>query len=253
MAKKDFDFEFDYEDDFDLEPGMDMGSDDTDEFDLSRFGIDDLDLEPGAEEGGEDYADFDLGDLDLGEDGKAVTGASVRALDINTDGVKLAERIRVYVSTDGSTGSWQNMGRVKFEPTGDRSVSTATVMFDQPVDCRYVRFSVSIASNAHFFFLDEVEVYADVDPAEQVNNGDAVYLAGGVDARAWKKLSTGKAATVVDSANVAYKAAYSFKNCTFDSRAPENKELLTDGARTPRRFGDDVWWASPTRTPPPST
>lgn len=68
MAKKDFDFEFDYEDDFDLEPGMDMGSDDTDEFDLSRFGIDDLDLEPGAEDGGEDYADFDLGDLDLGED-----------------------------------------------------------------------------------------------------------------------------------------------------------------------------------------
>lgn len=180
-------------------------------------------------------------EVDLGEDGKGVTGASVRALDINTDGVKLAERIRVYVSDTGETGSWVNMGRAMYESTGDRTVSTATVLFDEPVDCRYVRFSVSIASNAHFFFLDEVEVYADVDPAERENNGDAVYLSGSVDTDAWKKLSTGKAASVVDYTNVAYNASYTFKDCTFDTRAGEDKKLLTDGARTPRRYGDDVW------------
>ncbi len=180
-------------------------------------------------------------DVDLGEDGKAVTGAAVRALDINTDGVKLAERIRVYVSKTGDSGDWQNMGRVKFEPTGDRTMSTAALLFEAPVDCRYVRFSVSLASGAAFFFLDEVEVYADVDPAEQVNNGDAVYLAGGVDTNAWKALSTGNTASVADYINVAYGNTYTFKDCTFDTRAPEDKKFLTDGARTSRRFGDNVW------------
>ena len=68
MAKNDFDFEFDYEDDYDLEPRADMGSDDTDEFDLSQFGIDMSDLSPEDEE---TYDDFDFGGLDLGEDAPA--------------------------------------------------------------------------------------------------------------------------------------------------------------------------------------
>ena len=68
MAKNDFDFEFDYEDDYDLEPRADMGSDDTDEFDLSQFGIDMGDLSPEDEES---YDDFDFGGLDLGEDAPA--------------------------------------------------------------------------------------------------------------------------------------------------------------------------------------
>lgn len=180
-------------------------------------------------------------EVDLGDDGKAVTGVSVRSLDINTDGVKLAERIRVYVSNTGKTGDWTNMGRVAFTPAGDQNISTATILFDEPVDCRYVRFTINLADGAHFFFIDEVEVYADVDPVEKVNTGDAVYLSENIDRNAWKNLSTGKTAAVVDYTNVAYSASYTFENCEFDTRAPKNDKFLTDGARTGRRFGDNVW------------
>ena len=79
MAKNDYDFDFDFEDDFDLEPRADMGSDDTDEFDLSRYGIGEEDLMGDA---GQDE-DFDLGGLDLGEDPADEAG------DLDLDGLDL--------------------------------------------------------------------------------------------------------------------------------------------------------------------
>ena len=179
-------------------------------------------------------------DIDLGEDGKALTGVSVRALDINTDGVKLAQRVRFYGKKEEGS-NWESIDRVYFEPTGDKTISTATLYFDEPVDYRYIRASVNLASGASFFFIDEIEVYANVDAPEKTNTADAVYDGAGIDRGAWTALSTGVTAAPADKTNVAKGLAYTFKNCKFDSRAPESKTLLTDGDRTTRRFGDPVW------------
>ena len=179
-------------------------------------------------------------DIDLGEDGKALTGVSVRALDINTDGVKLAQRVRFYGKKEEGS-NWESIDRVYFEPTGDKTISTATLYFDEPVDYRYIRASVNLASGASFFFIDEIEVYANVDAPEKTNTADGVYDGAGIDRGAWTALSTGVTAAPADKTNVAKGLAYTFQNCKFDSRAPESKTLLTDGDRTTRRFGDPVW------------
>lgn len=179
-------------------------------------------------------------DIDLGEDGKALTSASIRVIDINTDGVKLATRVRFYGSNSADSG-WKSLGKANFVATGDRTMSTATVEFEEPVDYRYIRASVTRGSGAHFFFVDEVEVFANVDAPEEVNVGDVVYDSEDIDRGAWTSLSTGVTAAPVDSTNVAKGVAYTFNGCVFDQRAPESKTLLTDGDRTTRRFGDKVW------------
>lgn len=179
-------------------------------------------------------------DMDLGEDGKALTSATVRVIDINTDGVKLAKRVRFYGSNSADSG-WKSLGKASFVPTGDRTMSTATVEFEEPVDYRYIRASITREDGAHFFFIDEFEVCANVDAPEKVNTADPVYDAEDIDRGAWTALSTGITAAPVDSTNVANGVAYTFKDCTFDRRAPESKTLLTDGDRTTRRFGDKVW------------
>ena len=109
-------------------------------------------------------------DIDLGEDGKSITSASVRVIDINTDGVKLAKRVRFYGSNSADSG-WESLGKASFVSTGDRTMSTATVEFEEPVDYRYIRASITRDDNAHFFFVDEIEVFADVDEPEVVNTG----------------------------------------------------------------------------------
>ena len=179
-------------------------------------------------------------DIDLGEDGKSITSASVRVIDINTDGVKLAKRVRFYGSNSADSG-WESLGKASFVSTGDRTMSTATVEFEEPVDYRYIRASITRDDNAHFFFVDEIEVFADVDEPEVVNTGDVVYDSEDIDRGAWAGLSTGITAAPVDSTNLAKGVTYTFNDCVFDKRAPESKTLLTDGDRTTRRFGDKVW------------
>ena len=63
--------------------------------------------------------------VDLGEDGKRISGASARGIDMNKDGVKLPDRLRISGSDDGR--KWTSLGKAEFEATGDMTVSTATV------------------------------------------------------------------------------------------------------------------------------
>lgn len=174
-------------------------------------------------------------DIDLGEDGKRISGMSVRSLDLDTDGVKLASSVRFYGSEDGQTG-WQTIGRAFFESTGEHTVSVAALYLDEAVDYRYIRASVNLADGAAFFFLDEIEVYADVEEEEVPNAGETIYHTEEVDRSSWASLSTGKAAAPVDSTNVAYGAKYTFNDCVFDERAPMSETTLTDGSRTGRIF-----------------
>lgn len=175
--------------------------------------------------------------IDLGEDGKRLTGMSARVLDMTKDGVTIASSVRFYGSEDGT--KWKSLGRAPFDPTGDMTVSTATVYFDEPVDYRYVRAFYS--KGYGMYFIDEVEVYADVEPEEYVNAGLAVYEDENIARGAWKQLSTGKAAAPAASQNVATEKTYTFEDCVFDERAPQNDKHLTDGARTGRLFGEDAW------------
>jgi len=183
------------------------------------------------------YHNDNIVTIDLGEDGKRLTGMSARVLDMTKDGVTIASSVRFYGSADGK--KWKSLGRAPFTPTGDMTVSTATVYFDEPVDYRYVR--AYYAKGYGMYFIDEVEVYADVDPKEYVNAGLEVYKDENIARGAWKQLSTGKAATPAATENVALGRTYTFGDCVFDERAPQQDKYLTDGARTGRLFGDAAW------------
>ncbi len=174
-------------------------------------------------------------DIDLGEDGKRISGMAVRSLEMYTDGVKLASTVRFYGSDDGKTG-WKTIGRAFFAPTGDNDVVTAAYYLDEPVDYRYIRASVNIGDGAAFYFIDEIEVYADVEEKEVIHAGETVYNGETVDQGEWKGLSTGVEAKPVDSDNVAGGAKYTFADCVFDERAPQNDTILTDESRTGRIF-----------------
>lgn len=176
--------------------------------------------------------------IDLGEDGKRLSGVAARGLDMNKDGVKLPLAVRAYGSDDGKT--WKGLGKHNFTATGDQTVSTAKVEFDQLVDYRYIR--IRVTRTGGFLFVDELEVYADVDPKEApFDNAATLYRQETIDRGAWATLSTGTTAKPTDSANLALYKSYTFENCTFDPRAPEDTTLLTDDGRTGRMFEQAVW------------
>ncbi len=176
--------------------------------------------------------------IDLGEDGKRLSGAAVRGLDISTDGVEIPLAARVYGSDDSKT--WNSLGKVNFTATGEQTVSTAKVTFDELMDYRYLR--VRVTRTGLFLFLDEIEVYADVDPKEAPSDSAAqLYAEETIDRGAWASLSTGTTAKPTHSTNLALYKSYTFEACTFDPRAPQNDSFLTDDARTGRLFEQDVW------------
>lgn len=180
--------------------------------------------------------------IDLGDDGKRISAISARCLEMNQDGVGLAPSARFAVSKDGQ--KFVFLGNVTFESHGDLTVSTARyeLAADKIDDYRYVRVVISVKSGSAFFFVDELEVFADVPereaPAETV---DLAYAAEDIDRNAWQALSTKIEALPVDSVNAALGATYKFKDCTFDERAPKDEKFLTDGERTNRMFSEAVW------------
>lgn len=176
--------------------------------------------------------------IDLGEDGKRISAIVARALDMSIDGVTLAATATFRVSEDGET--FQNVGTVRFLPTGDNTVSEARLELKEIKDCRYVRVYIRKGSG-YFFFTDEVEVYADVPAKEYKDNVAELYKNETIDRNAWKSLSTGTEALPVSTENVVLNGEYTFRDASFDERAPKNTELLTDGERTNRYFGEDVW------------
>ena len=138
--------------------------------------------------------------VDLGEDGKRLSGASARGLDMNIDGVRLPDILRISGSNDGK--AWQTLGRASFEATGDMTVSTAKVVFEELQEYRYIRFRVT--RDAGFIFLDELEVYADVDEPEEKGDGaEILYTSEDIDRGEWAALSTGKAAKPTYGENLA--------------------------------------------------
>ncbi len=177
--------------------------------------------------------------LDLGEDGKRITTIVARALDMSIDGVKLPMTATFRVSSDGKV--FKNIGNVRFTPTGENTVSEARLELKEAADCRYVKVFIRRTENSGFFFMDEVEVYADT-PVKNLNDTVALaYKNEKIDRNAWKELSTGNDASPLSYENIATSCQYSFENVKFDERAPKNDKFLTDGERTNRYFGEDVW------------
>lgn len=177
--------------------------------------------------------------IDLGDDGKNITAVSARTLEYDSDGVRAAVSMRVWGSDDGK--KWRSLGFAQFASVEAKSVTTATYSFKEPADYRYIRVTVNRAQGAPFFFIDEIEVYANAPEAETVNYAELAYKEEAIDRNAWKALSTGETASPFDGQNIAKGLAYKFENAVFDDRAPENTEMLTDGARVQKRFGENFF------------
>ncbi len=182
-----------------------------------------------------------LFEIDLGkEDAKNINAIAARTLDQTKDGVKLAKEATFYGSVDGSR--YEELGTVTFEATGYLTMSTARLDLEFAKNYRYIRVKIEKASDGLFFFIDELEVYADVPEKEKPADTVAeAYKSENIDRNAWQTLSTGKEANPIGYDNLAYGGTYSFANCEFDTRAPQNDTLLTDGDRTNRIFSDAVW------------
>ncbi|MBR4852454.1 MAG: discoidin domain-containing protein, partial [Clostridia bacterium] len=182
--------------------------------------------------------------LDLGEDGKRITEIALRAFEFYSDGVKLPTHVRYSGSNDGE--NWEGIDTAYFIPQGDRSVCVAKVVLDKPTDYRYIK--IRVYKSAAFFFMDEIEVYADVPANKNVSLLEA-YKNENIDKSAWKALSTSKKAEYSVSANIAYAKQCAYADCNFDNRAPAEGEkrneklqtFLTDGKPTGRFFGEDYW------------
>lgn len=182
--------------------------------------------------------------IDLGDDGKRINSVVLSAIDMGTNGgtnagVAAPSMARISGSNDGK--KFEHIGTAIFKRTGDKTVTVSQVDFDEPVDYRYIRIKYNKLNNAHFIFIDEIEIYADVEPKAENNAATLAYQNENIDRSAWKSLSTGKAATPVEYSNIALDKKYVFENCAFDERAPQNAEYLSDGGRTMRNFGDNVF------------
>ena len=178
-------------------------------------------------------------DIDLGDDGKRLTGFSVRSLDFDRDGVRLARGASFYGSTDGE--EWVRLGIKTFTSNGVQTVGSCSLDLDEPVDYRYVRVMVTMGVGGGFFFLDEIEVYADVPEPEKTDTVALAYQNESVDRTAWQALSTGKTVGSEPSENVALLAPCSLDGCETDERAPFADTTLVDGEPTGRLFGESVW------------
>ena len=178
--------------------------------------------------------------IDLGEeDGKRLTKIVARSVEMHTDGVALAANARFSVSTDGK--KFTTLGSKPFKETGDQTVSEVEITFDTPSDYRYVRVQFFKGSGV-FYFIDEIEVYADVPPKPVEDKAAIAYAAEDMDRTAWKALSTGVIVDPVDTKVLTVGKKYVVNNCKFDERAPKTDvNLLTDGERTGRYFSDPSW------------
>ncbi len=177
--------------------------------------------------------------IDLGDDGKRINVLVARALDMSIDGVSLPTTATFRASKDGKT--FKNLGNIRFIPTGDNTVSEARLELKEATDYRYIKVYINKNDAKPIYFLDEVEVYADVPEKEIVDTVAAAYKDENIDRNAWKELSTGTDASPLSYENIALSCKYSFENVSFDERAPKNDTFLTDGERTNRYFGEDVW------------
>ncbi|MBR4950597.1 MAG: DUF4855 domain-containing protein [Clostridia bacterium] len=185
--------------------------------------------------------------IDLGENSKNVTEVVVRSLVIDTDGVKIIYKAKLYGSFDGVT--FENFGVLDFINTGDQTVSEAVWVLEEPTDYRYIRVDFQKSGGAAFFFTDEIEVYANVPPAYAEDAVKQAYNEENIDRTQWKKLSTNKGAVPKFFANLALSSNYSLKNSDFDERALDEavnanegtKPRLTDNDRTDRSFAEPVW------------
>lgn len=185
--------------------------------------------------------------IDLGEDGVRLIAFSVRSLELYTDGVRLAGAVRISGSNDNE--KWEGLGTTYFVTTGDKNVNTATLELDAPVNYRYIKVRVHLGDGAAFYFIDEIEIYADVPEKASDDSVKLSYESANVDKTARESLSTDVKADYTVSANVAAGKTYSYSNCTFDERAPVKndnyadnlKTYLTDDSPTGRLFGEDYW------------
>ena len=176
--------------------------------------------------------------IDLGEDGQRISAIVARALDMNQDGVTLAASARFSGSVDGK--KFKTIGSRPFAKTGNLTISEARLDLVQLADYRYIRIQI-FKGTGHFFFVDEVEVYADV-PEKQIEDKSAIaYANEKIDRDAWQAASTGVPATPTETKVLTVGEKYTFRDCEFDTRAPEHATKLTDGQRTSQYFSDPVW------------
>ncbi|MBR5285834.1 MAG: DUF4855 domain-containing protein, partial [Clostridia bacterium] len=168
--------------------------------------------------------------IDLGDDGKNICELSARSLEMYTAGVELARVVRFDGSNDKKT--WTSLGKAQFTATGNKNVNTATLTLDAPVDYRYIMVRVSRSSTATFFFIDEIEIFADVPPKQGSNTTELAYPNVELKRDAWQSLSTGEKADFSNVYNVAEKKTYTYNDCVFDKNAPPQGEYLQDDLRT---------------------
>lgn len=167
--------------------------------------------------------------IDLGEDGKNIISLSARSLELYEAGIGLAASVKFSGSNDNK--KWTSLGNAKFVAEGNKTVVTATLDLESPVDYRYIMVRISRGVGATFFFIDEIEIFADV-PDRSSDSLLLAYRDADLKKDERKNLSTNKKAEYINAFNVAENKKYNYTDCEIDKRAPAGGEYLQDDLRT---------------------
>ncbi len=177
--------------------------------------------------------------IDLEDDGKNISALAARCLSLNQDGVGPAEKV-IFAGSDNGI-DFEELGVMEFVPGMDKTIITNRLTLPENRDFRYIRYTMNPKNGYHFFFVDELQVFADVEKKAKAETVTKAYSKENINHKEWKKLSTGKESKHFTTENAAVGMEYTFEGCIFDERAPENHVLLTDGGHVGGVFGEDVW------------
>lgn len=101
--------------------------------------------------------------IDLGFECDKLYKFNVSYLATTQSGINAPTSISVQASIDGK--HWETVGRPEKPEFVEGTMQEATLVLDEYVKARYIRFYV--LGNSHWIFLDELQVIADIDGSDQ--------------------------------------------------------------------------------------
>ncbi len=169
--------------------------------------------------------------VDLGAKTSNLSAFELSYLSVDMDGILPPKKLTVYGSNNKS--SWTNLGSVSIPEYTSDAVLSAVVEPASYSSYRYVKFTIT--ANAHWIFIDEVIVYADV-PVTVDDSVDAYTSDTLTDTQRQQQLSSAASGTAYDATRgetlISTGKSYSISCSGYDSRAGADSTLLTDGNDT---------------------
>jgi hypothetical protein len=198
------------------------------------------------------YCGFNLKDdssfnvtIDLENDGKKLYQFEIGFLATTEAGIAPPKFGIIYISDDGK--DWKKIGSAKFPEYVENSVQTAVLTLSEPVDGRYIRFSITKGSV--WTFLDELTVIANVPTlgaeVEAINKIGEAYANDNLTNEQRLSNLNKVSGEAVDRSKTAILVSkgrpYETSNAADTQQFADNGSKLTDGVPTGASFENNTY------------